>query len=218
MQIVIVEKGSIEGYTAAWVARRALKNDCELIFIEHGDKVPDVVKGMTVKMFGVSFSRAVTESLQKICDLHVFDNCMISRAQLGGMKNVRINLRQTPAKLAWDHYRPDFRVLVGHNRQEKFHFDTAPWIVNYSERKDLWKWPDVSKEFVKFAIKTNYPMTLESWDELATRDMLAIADEGKYLTMSLTTGEETQNDDNQSAGVRRRNSRRKSSAAVAGAA
>lgn len=181
MILVLTQKGTIEGYTAAWVAKRTLKQDCEIVQLGHGDPLPNF-KGRDVLMFGVAFERAKLEQLKKLAkSLFVFDNDFHVKAQLGGLKYVKINMHQTAARMAWTYLRSDFRVKVGKERKSDFHFSSAPWIVDYSDRKDLWRWPEISSLYLSLAIKNRYEETLESWDELSTRNIEIVQEEGKEV-------------------------------------
>lgn len=187
MVIVITEKGTIEGYTAGWVATRALKGQCEWIQIGHGDPMPALGPEDEVLMFGVSYSRRKIEEMQDknskkaVRSLHVFDNDFQVKAQLSGLKNVKVNLKQTAARMAWEHLRADLRVKIGKDKKTEFHLHSAPWIVDYSEKKGLWKWASISIFFVKKTIETAYKQTLDSWDELATRDLGGVESQGKEI-------------------------------------
>lgn len=204
MKLVITEKNSVEGYTAAWVAKRMLKNDCEIVQVCKGDKLPDV-SGREVYCFGVSFPRAVTNNFQARVGKHgfflVYDNDYKVKGELAGVKGVKINLKQTAARMAWECLRADFRVKVGQKKNNEFHFSTAPWIVDYSAKKELWRWPNVAYVFVKLAIEKKYEQTLEDWDELASRDLAIVEGQGREVAKEKTKKEENaQNDDTNAAG------------------
>lgn len=187
MVIVITEKGTIEGYTAGWVASRALKGNCEWIQLGQGDPMPALGPDDDVLMFGISFSRKKIEDLQNknnpkhVRSIFIFDNDFQVKAQLSGVKNVKINLKKTAARMAWEHLRADLRVKIGPEKKTEFHLHSAIWLVDYSERKGLWKWEKISPFFVKKAIESSYKETLDSWDELATRDLSGIELQGKEI-------------------------------------
>lgn len=185
MKLVITKHG-IEGYTAGWIAKRMLEQDCEWIQVRDGDKIPPM-DGQDVLMFGLSYSRQVLIDLanktnpRRPASIHVFDNCFEVKAAIAGLKNVKINLNQTAARMAWEHLRADFRVKCGPHKKQDFHFLTAPWIVDYSDDAKKWKWRGVSQFYVKLAIAAYFTQELESWDELATRDLGGIESLGKDL-------------------------------------
>ncbi len=187
MIIVITEKNTIEGYTAGWVAVRALKGNCQWIQIGQGDPMPALGPDDDVLMFGVSYSRRKIEEMQdktsprRVKSLFVFDNDFQVKAQLSGVKNVKINLKQTAARMAWEHLRADLRVKTGKDKKTEFHHHSAPWLVDYSEIKGVWKWASISPFFVKKAIESAYKQTLESWDDLSTRDLGGLEMQGKDI-------------------------------------
>lgn len=183
MKLILVEKGTIEGYTAAWVAKRMLKNECEIVMIRKGDKLPPT-KDKDVLCFGVSFNRYVVSSFEKAAladhtEFHLFDNDQKGKQELSGLKSVKINLTQTAARMAWEYLRADFKVKVGKEKKSEFRFNTAPWIVDYTDNAKLWKWPTVTPYFLKLAIENCYKQELEDWDELATRDLDSVMEQGK---------------------------------------
>ena len=186
MNIVLVQRGTIEGYTALWVAKRCLKGDCEIIQIGTGDAQPPFKKEDNVLMFGLSYTRRKLEQLtdkkseQKIASIKVFDNDAKVKSEIGGMNGVKVNLKQTAARMAWEHLRADFRVRLKKTGQEMM-FHSAPWLVDYTDDPKLWKWSGVSQFFVKLAIQRKYEQTLEGWDELSTRDLNVVEEEGKQV-------------------------------------
>lgn len=193
MKLVVTQEGTIEGYAAAWVAKRALKGDCEIVQMKAGDKIPPVA-GRDVLFFGISFSRhLVTKIKSEAKSFAMFDNDFQARQELAGIKYVTISLSRTPARMAWEHLRADFKVRVGKNKENEFHFHSAPWIVDYTENRKLWKWPDLNPFFIKTAIEECYPFELESFDELSTRDLSVVIAQGKeFLSTKAKTQTQTE--------------------------
>jgi hypothetical protein len=192
MKLVLVEKGTVEGYTAAWVAKRMLKTDCEVMFFGNGDRLPDA-RNKDLLIFGLSFSRNVVTNLAKqakgeAATFRLFDNDFKGRQELSGIKEVKINEKQTAARMAWEYLRADFRVKIGIKKNYEFHIQSTPWIVDYSEKPKLWKWPAFGNYFVKLAIDHCYKQELEDWDELATRDLGAVFEQGKEFAKKQEEG------------------------------
>ena len=195
MKMIVVQKGTLEGYAAAWVAKRQLKGDCEIAFMGAGDPVP-AARGMDQYFFGISFARSIVQRLAKEAiaehrEFRMFDNDYKAHQELSGIKEVKVNQKHTPARMAWEFLRADFKVQVGPGKVD-FRFTTAPWIVDYSENEKLWKWPAIKLYFLKLAIENCYKLELESWDELATRDLTAVVDEGMRFSMTQQQPEEKQ--------------------------
>ena len=195
MKLIVTEKGTIEGYTAGWVAARSLKHDCEWIQIAQGERIPQY-EDRDVLSFGIAYSRAYLSQIQKkVSSLYVFDNDYRSKFEIGSMKNVKVNIRHSAARMAWEYLRSEFRVKIGKDKKAEFAFLSAPWVVDYSEREGLWKWPAVSKFYVKLAIQSKFTETLESWDELASRDLGSVERQGmetaKELAGKKQSNEET---------------------------
>ena len=181
MILVITEKGTIEGYTAAWVAKRMLKNECEIVQIGEGDSLPEMT-GREVLFFGVSVSRFILEQMRrKAKSVKIFDNDFKVKAQIGGIKDVKINLKHTAARMAWEYLRADFYVKVGKNKENNIHHQSAPWIVDYTDSMERWRWQEVSQLFVRLAITRDFPETLEAWDELSTRSLEIVEDRGREI-------------------------------------
>ena len=179
MKMVIVGKGSIEAYAALWVCKRILKDECEIVQLTLKDAFP-LMKDRDVLIFGFSFSRNMVQSCIKAAkSFKLFDNDFRGKQELSGIKEVKINIKQTPARMAWEYLRGGVQVKVGPNKGQIFRFSSAPWIVDYSEIPRLWKWPDLNPFFIKLAVDNCYPQELEVWDELATRDMECLIAQGK---------------------------------------
>lgn len=212
---LIITQDNIEGYTAAWVAKRQLKGECELAFFKAGDRLPEA-SGKDIMIFGISFARHVVQRLAKEAasehrEFRLFDNDIRARAELAGIKEAKIVMYATPARLAWEHLRCDFKVKVGPSKSVDFRVNTAPWIVDYTEAEKGWKWPNLPRHFLKLAIDNCYKRELEEWDELATRDLAAVFEQGKEFAKTQQKKEEIADGKDSEAGEPSKVSRRKSS-------
>jgi oligoribonuclease NrnB/cAMP/cGMP phosphodiesterase (DHH superfamily) len=78
---------------------------------------------------------------------------------------IHFDLNHSGAILAWDHFHPD---------------DEAPPLLRYVEDQDLWNWKLPDSEQVNAAIGS-YPLSFESWEELASRPIEELATEGEHI-------------------------------------
>lgn len=180
MKLVITQKGTIEGFTAGWVAKRILKDECEIVQLTETMPEFPSMKDRDVLIFGFSFSRNLVQTCIKAAkSFRIFDNDFKGKQELAGIKEAKINIKQTPARMAWEYLRGGVQVQVGPEKKSTFRFSSAPWIVDYSDDLKRWKWPGLNPFFIKIAIEKCYKRELEDWDELATRDIEGVISQGK---------------------------------------
>jgi len=195
MKLVIVEAGTIEGFTAAWVVTRALKGDCQIVEFAAGDHLP-LMTGRDVLILGVSFARnQVISCIKTAAAFKMIDNDFKAKNELAGIKEVKVNMKQTAARMAWEYLRCDFRVRIGKEKKQDYAFSSAPWIVDFSTDEKRWKWKEMNPFFVRLAIEECYGRSFEDWDELATRDLAVVIEQGKtHLTEKQKTQPEKESD------------------------
>ncbi len=170
--LVIYHAHCVDGLTAAWVARRSL-HDADLHAACHGSAPPDVT-GRDVYMLDFAYPRPVMETIaRQVHTLVVLDHHKTAAADLAGLSATAANIQlefdmhRSGARLAWDWFHPDAR-------------EDAPWLVRYVEDRDLWRFALPYSRDVTAGIDA-HEHTLDSWDELAERDVDEVAREGHVI-------------------------------------
>lgn len=173
--IVIYHAGCSDGFCAAWVAHKKLGDNAEYVPANYGEPPPDV-SGREVYILDFSYKRPVMEGLrQKASMLTVLDHHKTAEAELvafGATGNpneetnvfFRFDMTKSGGRLAWEHFFPHPAMEV-------------PWLVDYTEDRDLWRWKLPNSKAVSAFIRS-YPFEFprwDSWEYIAADDAEMIA-------------------------------------------
>jgi len=130
--LVIYHDHCVDGWTAAWVAWLAAgDNDTEYVPASYGDPPPPV-DGREVFVLDFSYPRqTMLQMAERAKKLVVLDHHKTAQAELQGLPFAHFDMQQSGAAMAW----------------EAFQVGKRPWLVDYVEDRDLWRFalPD-SKE------------------------------------------------------------------------
>lgn len=152
-----------DGFCAAWVARRAL-GDIEAIPVQYGQEPPDV-NGCHVYIldfsYGLTAMLAIFRDATKLVVLDHHKSAQEALAPLIGEKAggmiVHFDMDKSGGRLTWEYFFP------GQN---------APWLVDYTEDRDLWLWRLQDSKAINAWLRS-YPLDFQLWDELAKANPLA---------------------------------------------
>lgn len=170
--IVIYHANCPDGFTAAWIARKALGPDCEFIPAHYGHEPPDCT-GRSVYILDFSYKRPVMRQIaSQAMKLVVLDHHKTAESELAGFTDefcmrpdlianppgselplIWFDMSKSGAMLAWEHF-------IG---------TQPPWIVKYVQDRDLWQWKLRSSREVNAAL-ASYERTFEQWDVFETED------------------------------------------------
>jgi len=180
--LIIYHGNCPDGFTAAWIAARSYRDEgrsAELFAGAYGQDPPyDKAAGRDVCVVDFSYPREKLEKLytaalgQSISmgqnasvfegSLIVLDHHKTAEADLRGLNYCIFDMERSGAGLTWDWLYP------GSDR---------PWIVDYVEDRDLWRFKLPDSRDVSLFIRTA-PYTLEAWDAMAAlrvEDVIGIA-------------------------------------------
>lgn len=164
--LVIYHANCPDGWTAAWVAARAL-GEVDLFPGKYGEDPPyELARGREVYVVDFSYPREQLEQLfqaahsdwvasQNGHPLLVLDHHRTAQAALEGLHYCRFDMERSGAGMAWDYFHPGV---------------ARPWIVDYVEDRDLWRFALPWSREISLFIRTA-PYTLESWDEMARMEV-----------------------------------------------
>ena len=169
-----------DGATAAWIAHRYFKGECDIIFAAYGDPVPDAT-GRPVFVIDFSWPRAAMIGLTKMAKrLTVLDHHQSAAADLHEFADepelddawvyVDFDMSRSGAMIAWHHFFPDEEV---------------PWLVRYVDDRDRWVFALPHSHAVNAAL-ASYPRTFEQFDYWLTVDVggerwRRLVDEGEAI-------------------------------------
>lgn len=147
--LIIYHAGCFDGYTAAWVARRALGSG-ELHPAHCGQPPPDV-RGRDV--FVVDFSYPRDMLLRMAADaksIRVIDHHATARDALADLDFCTFDMGESGASLTWRHF---------HGRKP------LPALVAYVRDRDLWRHEMLYTREVNAYLRT-FDFDLVTWDAL----------------------------------------------------
>ena len=147
--LIIYHKNCADGFTAAWVAHRALGGG-ELLAANYGDRPPDV-RGRDVVIVDFSYPRDILLGLKAQADsLLVLDHHKTAQSALEGLDFCVFDMEECGASLTWKHYHPGAM---------------SPPIVRYVKDRDLWLWDEFrSREISAYIGSLDFG--LAAWDSL----------------------------------------------------
>lgn len=145
----------MDGFTAAWVASQFLA-DPELRPMQYSDEPPsdDDVRDRNVYVVDFSFKRDICERLFRSAKtLRILDHHKTAQAELEGLPYAWFDMERSGAGMAWDYFSSGFGSGGDAPR---------PWLVNYVEDRDLWRFRLPSSREVNAAVACT-PMTIEDY-------------------------------------------------------
>lgn len=184
--LVIYHAGCWDGFCAAWVAKNAL-GDIEAVAAHYGTPPPDC-SGRRIYLLDFSYPRAgmrrilsqaqavtvldhhktAQAELDGLCDEFVLRPDLIQNAPGSELPFIRFDMSKSGARLTWEFFHPsvtDSRV---------------PWLVEYTEDRDLWRHALVWSREVNAALRS-YPLDFGEWDKLAARPVATLLLEGEAI-------------------------------------
>lgn len=171
--LVIYHGNCPDGFTAAWVTDRALRSatfadapvfhDVELFKGVYGEDPPyELARARQTYVVDFSYPR---EKLLRLKDaaysLTVLDHHKTAQADLDGLDFCTFDMNQSGAGLAWSHFYPNNGHLP------------RPWLVDYVEDRDLWRFALPASEAVSLWVRLT-PHDLEAYDALSKQSLSSI--------------------------------------------
>lgn len=163
--------GCADGFCAAWIAHRYFGDDADYLPVQYGQEPPDV-RDRRVWILDFSYKRPVLEAMGAVAaGLIVLDHHKTAQAELAEVRYqcpgfVRFDMNKSGGRLTWEHFYPG---------------KEAPWLVAFTEDRDLWTWKLPSSREVSAALASR-PRTFEEWDRLgAMPGPGPLADEGAAI-------------------------------------
>ena len=123
VDLVIYHGACRDGFTAAWVARRRYPE--AKFHAGYFGKKPPPVSGQNVLIVDFSYPRSVIEEMASQAEsILLLDHHKTAQADLGDLPYAIFDMERSGAGLAWD---------------SLFSDEPRPWLVNYVEDRDLWR-------------------------------------------------------------------------------
>lgn len=177
--LVIYHANCWDGFCAAWVAKQAI-GDIEAVPAHYGTPPPDV-KGREVYVLDFSYpfdtmaEMASQSSVFTVLDHHKtaertiadLEAMFISHNMAG---RARYGVDKSGARMAWEF----FGQIGGWQGMD------APWLVDYTEDRDLWRHALPDSFEVNAALRS-YPLEFGTWDGLAVVPASALVAQGQAI-------------------------------------
>lgn len=127
--LVLYHADCMDGLVAAWVLWRSRAwAGGEFVAVRYGDPPPiDLARGRDVVVLDFSYSREDTIALARAAGaFRLLDHHQTAADRLAGLPECTVDMTKSGARLAW--------------WMESGSSGSAPWIVDYVEDRDLWRW------------------------------------------------------------------------------
>lgn len=190
--LVIYHAGCWDGFCAAWLFHHAFP-DAEFVPAHHGTPPPDVT-GLDVFIVDFSYKRPV---MLNICiaakSLTVLDHHKTAEADLNGLDDdcelrgcvrptVVFDMDKSGGRLAWEYLQENTNgeFFWGPGADNEPEAVDPPWIVDYTEDRDLWRWRLPASQAINAAIRS-YPLDFDMWDRLHKESPEILANGGRAI-------------------------------------
>ncbi len=159
--VVLYHADCADGFGAAWALWKKYP-DAHYLPVEHGQRPPSGLDKAHVVMVDFSYPREVIERLaESTASFRILDHHVTAQAALAGLPYAYFDMTKSGAVLAWEWAHPE----------------PVPWLLQYIQDKDLWKWRLPNSREINAAL-ASYPFDFQVWDGL-TQDTLEV--EGRAI-------------------------------------
>ncbi|MFA7278624.1 MAG: phosphohydrolase [Sterolibacterium sp.] len=156
-----------DGFTSAWVVRRALGDAVGFHAGVYGDPPPDVT-GKDVVLVDFSYKRPVLEEMiEHAASVTILDHHKTAEADLSGLSGARtvFDMDRSGARITWDYCFPG---------------EAPPPLLLHVEDRDLWRFALPKTREIQASV-FSYPYDFAVWDRLMATNPTDLAREGEVL-------------------------------------
>lgn len=166
-KVILYHSGCWDGFCAAWLFWKALP-DAEFIPVNYGQPIPNI-EGKEVYILDFCYKRSELEViLSKCLSCVILDHHKTAQVEIEGLTHpklkVTFDMSHSGARLAWD-YLIQNKIL--HYDYANYYGDRRPWIVDYCEDRDLWKWGLPKSKEINAWVRS-FPLDFKGWDRFHT--------------------------------------------------
>lgn len=166
-KLCIYHGNCADGFTSAWVVRKALGEDVDFHAGVYQNAPPEV-EGRDVVMVDFSYKRAVLEQIrERAASVLILDHHQTAEADLKDLPGVVsvFDMNRSGARITWDHYFPK---------------DEPPALLLHVEDRDLWRFALRKTREIQASVFA-YPYEFKVWDFLMGADLDQLAVEGEAI-------------------------------------
>jgi oligoribonuclease NrnB/cAMP/cGMP phosphodiesterase (DHH superfamily) len=187
--LVIYHANCWDGFCAAWVAQKAL-GEIDTHAAHYGTPPPDVADRV-VYLLDFAYPREVMNKLAgESRRLVVLDHHKTAQEALDGLHepesgiDVWFDMDKSGGRLAWEWFwLYKFADMAVEDRPFPIpvRLDLPPWLVVYTEDRDLWRHALPETEAINAALRS-HPLDFALWDQFAQKDPVStLAYEGRAI-------------------------------------
>lgn len=160
--LVIYHAGCWDGFCAAWIAHKKFGDDADYFPAHHGTDPPDV-EGRRVWILDFSYKAPVLAAMAKrAAQVVLLDHHKTAEADLKALPSLydgsipstrliyRFDMEMSGGRLTWEEF---------------FRKQPVPWLVDYTEDRDLWRWKLPCSREINAALRS-LPLDFTAWDLL----------------------------------------------------
>jgi oligoribonuclease NrnB/cAMP/cGMP phosphodiesterase (DHH superfamily) len=156
-----------DGFTSAWVVRRALGDDVQFHAGVYQNDPPDV-EGKDVLLVDFSYKRPVLEAIrERAASVTILDHHKTAEADLRDLPGVVsvFDMNRSGARITWDYFFPNAK---------------PPELLLHVEDRDLWRFALRKTREIQASVFA-YPYEFKVWDYLMSADLEKLAVEGEAI-------------------------------------
>jgi oligoribonuclease NrnB/cAMP/cGMP phosphodiesterase (DHH superfamily) len=166
-KLCIYHGNCADGFTSAWVVRKALGDEVQYHAGVYQDAPPDV-EGKDVLLVDFSYKRAVLEAMrEKAASVTILDHHKTAEADLRDLSGITtvFDMNRSGARITWDYFFPNAK---------------PPQLLLHVEDRDLWRFALRKTREIQASVFA-YPYEFKVWDYLMGADMEQLAVEGEAI-------------------------------------
>lgn len=181
--LVLYHANCFDGFCAAWVARSVLKGEVEFVPVQYGQDPPKQAFDRDTRLYVLDFSysrdvmfklAALRHEVMVVLDhhrtaqeaLHDLDIELASN-NCGDALVVTFDMGKSGGRLAWEHFYRASGI-------------PAPWLVDYTEDRDLWRWKLPHSKEINAALRS-HPQGFLLWDKFNQMPPDEFVSEGRAI-------------------------------------
>ena len=166
-KLCIYHGNCADGFTSAWVVRKALGDGVDFHAGVYQNEPPDVT-GRDVVLVDFSYKRAVLEGMiERAASVLILDHHKTAQADLEGLPGAVtvFDMERAGSRITWDHYFPK---------------EAPPALLLHVEDRDLWRFALRKTREIQASVFA-YPYEFKVWDYLMGADLAQLAVEGEAI-------------------------------------
>lgn len=191
MRTLVIFHGScLDGFTAAWAARKSIlettQDEPEMFAAYYPANsstedavLPDVTDRNVIMVDFCVHRGQLLRLKEQAKSLLVLDHHKTHRDACEGLDFCTFDMGRSGAALAFDYFQPRMEGAAVHTQ-----IGGRPWLVSYVQDRDLWRW-DLPDSKIVSAFLLCQEMTWENWDRIAGLNLEQVVRLGYGADMAL---------------------------------